>query len=83
MYALLSILLTVIAMQQIFYPPKPVFQGRRVTLPKWHTDFVLVLQWVPRSTTTDSRAWQEPPQLSAKELEFIFRCLWLKDLSAE
>lgn len=73
----------VIAMQQISYPSKPVFQGRRVSLPKWHTDFVLFLQWVPRFVTTGSRAWQEAPQLSAKELEFIFGYLWLNDLSAQ
>lgn len=83
MYALLNILLTVIATQQISYPSKPVFQERRVTLPKWHTNFVLFLQWVPQSTTTDSRAWEDAPQLSAKELEFIFGNLWLNDLSAQ
>lgn len=71
MCALTSILLTVTTMQQISYPPQPVFQGRRATLPKSHTDFALFLQWVPQSITSDSRVWQAALQLSAKELEFI------------
>lgn len=71
MCALTSILLTVTTMQLISYPPQPVFQGRRATLEKRHTDFALFLQWVPQSIATDSRAWQAALQLSAKELEFI------------
>jgi len=43
----------------------------------------LFLWWVPWSTTTNSREVQKVPQLSAKELEFIFGHLWLDDLSAQ
>ncbi|OPJ81750.1 hypothetical protein AV530_014312 [Patagioenas fasciata monilis] len=38
---------------------------------------------VPQSTAAASKAWQEAPQLSAKELEFILGFPWLNDLSAQ